>query len=346
MMRLVHSRTGWAVVAALIGLAGVPAVAHAAPNTTAQPLSGRPGVLNAVHVIAPGNVWAGGYHNPLTGPLLFHKVRIWRARTVAGVPLGMVNGIDATAPDNVWAVGDAVYHANGAGWRRIPAPRPGTEPTYYGVAALSRGNAWAVGGYLAEGPEVERTLIAHWNGHSWRRVPSPSGGFVDLQTVSFASAKDGWAAGGRLMLHWNGTRWTRVSIPRAMGPTRSVVAVSKRNVWAVGASIWHWNGTRWREAAYPLRRNSTLSAVDAYGPRGVWAIGRTCRPRVGCHTLALRWDGTSWTHTATPNPARDVIMTSVSAVGSGDVWAVGYHGGTGRERTVVLHWDGRRWSLG
>ena len=35
------------------------------------------------------------------------------------------------------------------------------------VAATSARNAWAVGG----GP---RTVILHWNGAAWKRVPSPS----------------------------------------------------------------------------------------------------------------------------------------------------------------------------
>jgi hypothetical protein len=39
-------------------------------------------------------------------------------------------------------------------------------------------------------------------------------------------------------------------------------------------------------------------------------------------------------------------MTGVSAFGSGDVWAVGYHGGTGNEQVVAMHWTGHRWSLG
>jgi hypothetical protein len=348
MVAVARGRTGWAGAGAalLIGLAGAPAVAHGAPRAAARTLTGRVGVLDAVHVVAPGNVWAGGYHNPLTAPLLFHKRRGWHARTVPGVPAGIVDAIDATSRTDVWAAGDSLYHWDGARWRTVPAPHPGTEPTYYGVAALSPSNAWAVGGYLDDNAEIERTLIAHWNGRSWHRVPSPSLGYTDLRSVSFVSAKDGWAVGGRLVLHWDGARWARVAIPHGMGSTKSLVAVSKRDVWVVGASVWHWNGTAWHEAAYRLRGNSSLSAVDAYAANGVWAVGRACTAHDGCHTLALRWDGARWTRTATPNPAAGVIMTGVSAFGSGDVWAVGYHGGTGNEQVVAMHWTGHRWSLG
>lgn len=355
MIAAVRGRAVGAVAAILIGFAGMPAVAHAAPAVGARPLSGRSGVLNAVHAVARGNVWAGGYSDPITRPMLFHKRLIWHPQTVPGVAAPEVFAIDATSARDVWAVGDGIYHWNGVRWRKVSAPMPNGGATYYSIAALSRSNAWAVGGYLNEGSELERTLIAHWNGHTWQRVRSPSNGAVDLDSVSFASANEGWAVGElpgpdeiysmRLMLHWDGTHWTRVRLPHAMGATHSLVAVSKRDVWAVGASIWHYDGTHWRRAAYPLRRKSTFTAVDSYAANGVWVIGRTCKPHRGCHSLALRWDGTRWTRTLTPNAARDVWMTGVSAFGPANVWAVGYDGPVGHERAVVLHWTGHRWHV-
>jgi len=60
-----------------------------------------------------------------------------------------------------------------------------------GVAAISAGNAYAVGVAAPAHSAVEQTLILHWNGHSWARVSSPdpagTSGINDLQ---------GAAAGG------------------------------------------------------------------------------------------------------------------------------------------------------
>ncbi len=77
------------------------------------------------------------------------------------------------------------------------------------VAATSRDNVWAVG-YLGL-----KTLILHWNGRVWRRLPSPSPGYGaaandGLAGVSASSANNAWAVGwtsqgaGTLILHWDG----------------------------------------------------------------------------------------------------------------------------------------------
>ena len=86
------------------------------------------------------------------------------------------------------------------------------------VAATSVRNAWAVGG----GP---RTVILHWNGTAWKRVPSPSLA-GSLSSVAAISGGDAWAVGdtstqpGRgapLILHWNGKAWRRVPSPNPNG---------------------------------------------------------------------------------------------------------------------------------
>src|SRR6185437_5832073 len=84
-----------------------------------------------------------------------------------------------------------------------------------GVAATSAGNAWAVG---AVGSLTARTLIVHWNGKAWARVPSPSPGNSGLYGVAATSATNAWAVGAAgsttLILHWNGKSWARVTSPR------------------------------------------------------------------------------------------------------------------------------------
>jgi hypothetical protein len=59
------------------------------------------------------------------------------------------------------------------------------------VAATSTRSAWAVG------TDGDSTLIMHWNGTSWARVPSPSPGTTEnfLGGVAAASAGNVWAVG-------------------------------------------------------------------------------------------------------------------------------------------------------
>ena len=91
------------------------------------------------------------------------------------------------------------------------------------VAATSASNAWAVG----DDPTStgQQTLILHWNGTKWKRVPSPnpSSAINFLAAVGAASAGSAWAVGfvktetgavQTLILHWNGTTWKRVGEPR------------------------------------------------------------------------------------------------------------------------------------
>jgi hypothetical protein len=76
------------------------------------------------------------------------------------------------------------------------------------VTATSASNAWAVGS------TGTKTLIVHWNGTAWKRVPSPTpaaGGF--LGGVTATSARNAWAVGrtgGKTLIeHWNGVTWRR-----------------------------------------------------------------------------------------------------------------------------------------
>jgi hypothetical protein len=74
-----------------------------------------------------------------------------------------------------------------------------------GVAATSASNAWAVGVTKTTQP-----LIAHWNGGTWKQVPSPHAGANSiLSAVAATSAGNAWAVGSNglgktLVMHWNG----------------------------------------------------------------------------------------------------------------------------------------------
>jgi hypothetical protein len=45
----------------------------------------------------------------------------------------------------------------------------------YGITAISANDIWAYGSYFAsDGSEQQSTLVEHWNGASWKIVPSPN----------------------------------------------------------------------------------------------------------------------------------------------------------------------------
>ena len=73
--------------------------------------------------------------------------------------------------------GDSPTHAvmlrwNGRAWKVVAIPRPGAYGGLESVAAMSAGNAWAVGfSYSpyrhAPGGSNYKTVILHWNGTKW-----------------------------------------------------------------------------------------------------------------------------------------------------------------------------------
>lgn len=107
-----------------------------------------------------------------------------------------------------------------------PADTARTVGVLQSVAAVSARNAWAVGRAGAEGCACGKTLILHWDGVPWSRVPSPSptGGVGSLSGVAFTKARDGWAVGTvgdrPLILRWSGAQWRQVASPTPPGGRR------------------------------------------------------------------------------------------------------------------------------
>ena len=65
-------------------------------------------------------------------------------------------------------------------------------------------------------------------------------------------------------------------------------------------------------------------------------------------TLIEHWNGSSWSVVASPSPSRlGNSLSSVSAISSNDVWAVGTANGSSYSSflTLVEHWDGSTWSV-
>jgi hypothetical protein len=177
--------------------------------------------------------------------------------------------------------------------------------------------------------------------------------------ISAAGATDVWLAGRpsyapspAMFEHWDGTRWRRSPLPDfSESIVNDVVAVGSGNAWAVGRfdadRILHWDGTGWRPVEVPgLPKSAVLVSVTAAGPSDVWAVGQR---DIGSlwKSLAVHWDGTAWAVVRTWRPPADV-HTDYEAVSVGapdDVWASGfrYDSASGEGKSIVDHWDGRRW---
>lgn len=151
-------------------------------------------------------------------------------------------------------------------------------------------------------------MILHWNGRKWSatRVPVKTSHIQDIVALS---ASDAWATGDfeaghslvTVILHWNGKRWSSVrSVPGVV--PQALAFGAKDDGWGAASDVsMRWNGIKWRQVTVPGPETSTFAGASAAGPSDVWMVGFFCPP-ARCagtsdviDTLAMRWNGRSWT---------------------------------------------------
>jgi len=274
------------------------------PTPNPDHSTGSNSSLAGVTATAARNAWAVGSTG--SGPDENSQILLarwtgtaWRTVHVPGAPAqGGLFAVTATSARNAWAVGYSgmigsaastlILHWNGRIWKRVASPNrfPGGDNELTAVAATSASNAWAIG--FADGPDSDVSLILHWNGTSWTRLPSPPD--VGLNSITAISARDAWAAGittpypyQTAILHWDGTTWTRVPspdpTPSSVNIVYGIAATSARDVWAVGDTglkpmILHWNGTTWAQVPAPCPAVTASCSPSAPARRarpGPWA---------------------------------------------------------------------------
>jgi hypothetical protein len=92
-------------------------------------------------------------------------------------------------------------------------------------------------------------------------------------------------------------------------------------------------------------------AVAAVSANDAWAVGWAQDPNgppYVRHTLIQRFDGSTWNLVPSPNRADHYynVLHAVSGSSAEDVWAVGgSQDGTAPTSTLILHWDGKGWSI-
>jgi hypothetical protein len=194
-----------------------------------------------VDAIAADDVWAVGATNA-GGPLVEH----WDGSTWSLVdqPVlhGTLVGIVGFAPDDVWAVGHTTQasggapfgplleHWDGASWSVVQGLSIDSVAELNGLAGTSTNDVWAVGCSLRDVRGGRKTVIEHYDGTTWTRVPSPNPQPYASQcmtAVGTSAPDEAWTIGTygynnlgtglahTLLAHWNGIDWTWDRRPRA-----------------------------------------------------------------------------------------------------------------------------------
>lgn len=159
-----------------------------------------------------------------------------------------------------------------------------------------------------------------------------------------------------------GCGWSHVSSPNLnqYNALNAVAAIAGNNVWAVGSRgdsftgeetmVQRWNGSAWSvvSSPNPSPNGNELLGVTALSANDIWAAGyyRSTTSGGPTQTFILHWDGSNWTHVASPSPASiENQLYDIEAVSANDIWAVGHTWNVGaRRRTLILHWDGAQWT--
>jgi hypothetical protein len=254
-------------------------------------------------------------------------------------------------------------------WKVASSPNPGSGTNFLnGVAAISAGNAWAVGSYSHGSGSF--ALIEHRGTAKWTVVSSP-GIAGSLSGIAALTASNIWAVGENdsagmqqsLIEHWNGKAWKIVSSPVGEPPgstLAAISAVSAKDIWAVGTTTSasstsgyqplaeHWNGARWRLVSTPALSGRFFS-VAAIKSNNVWAVGDNLMPNF-TGSLIEHWNGTRWSVVSSPNPGPAInILNAVVKISASNVWAAGDSTNSpapSAEYTPLIeHWNGTRWSV-
>ena len=337
-----------------------------------MPISGKPRLLAGTALVALAS-------GTLTGVTAAAASASTCSRAGAGAQL---YGVAATSATSAWAVGNRrgtaaartlIEQWNGTDWCRVPSPNPSgsSEPSaLVSVSATSATDAWAVG-YFYSATGGDRTLILHWDGTSWKRVPSPDPSGTRkanfLIGVSAVSPSDAWAVGhyadstggqATMLLHWDGTSWTQVASPNP-APYSDLygVAATSSAAWAVGSAgglpaetlAIHPTATGWKQVVSPNPSAGTepnaLTGVAVASSADAWAVGGYSTGSPDTEALILHWNGTSWRQETSPEPGlTTTILSKVTATSASSAWAVGYYSIGLTWRPLVLHWDGTSWT--
>ncbi|RAY14755.1 hypothetical protein DPM19_13505 [Actinomadura craniellae] len=247
--------------------------------------------LQGVACAGAAAIAVGGGYDRLAGtetPLVRHWDGAgWTDPGPVGPGRGFVlTGVVLPAETEAWAVGHGAPGGNGSAgpvilrwsggtWAdaRPPSLVPArTRGSLLAADAAAPDDVWAVG--ALDGPRrgARGALIAHYDGHAWRRVPCPTA--RPLTDVLALSATDAWAVGGDTVLHWNGRGWKRVRVP--IGSANTVTGLSPHDIWVGGGhgELAHFDGARWTRVHTPQPLDdSTVWLAGTARAGTTWMVG-------------------------------------------------------------------------
>jgi hypothetical protein len=230
-----------------------------------------------------------------------------------------------------------------------------------GVSCPSVSDCMAVGS--SNSGNRDQVLAEQWRAGAWTMVsPARLYGAGALYSVSCPSATYCLAVGGHrpndhtqertLVEQWNGTSWKIQGAPAFDGVLSSVSCPIYHFCVAVGfgqSVIEMRTNSTWTTPSLPLPAGATetsLTAVSCASATACMAVG-TYVANATSGTLALAWNGSSWTLHSTPLPIGAIgsNLLGVSCPSPTTCVAVGtFAKGTGSNGLAEM-WNGSNWRV-
>jgi hypothetical protein len=191
--------------------------------------------LTAAAASGPGDVWGFGTTGSQTPWAVHYNGKSWSS---VAIPVN-VSQASGSAVAGDWVTGTVagqpqrveVLRWYKGTWRNVALPKisvPEGEQMLPGlIAAASPTSVWAT--VILASPTVEgrvSTVLLHWNGRAWSKVPLPkavnvyglaSDGHGGFWVASYKVNEPGVYLAGLVMYHYSGGHWTRVAVPVKSG---------------------------------------------------------------------------------------------------------------------------------
>jgi len=268
---------------------------------------------------------------------------------------------------------------NGSTWANQTAATP-AEATAAELQAdhcLSKTSCVAAGSHTTKSGTF--ALVEAWNGTSWSVQETPKIEGKTETRLKGISCKEitaciavGYSGSGStsslVAMRGNSGTWSlqTVPLPSGVGATggelTGVECISTTSCIAVGryytsatvywGMIATWNGTTWTSQAAPKPaeepKRSTLLDISCSSSSSCSAVGGYMNKSSVQVSFVVKWNGTSWSHQASPNPtgSTNTVFQNVSCVASSPCVAVGdWLDSGGVWRPMAQYWNGASWVI-
>ena len=264
----------------------------------------------------------------------------------------------------------SIFSWNGTSWAFVNSPNSNLTPTdnnrLLDVSCTSVTSCLAVGYY--DSTSSSGPLVLAFDGSTWTLAATPiipNSDNVYPDSVSCSTATSCMATGsyfensvqGLFIASWDGVSWTLLTLPNLSSQTDlgGIDCFAATTCTAVGyydsngfdhTLILTWDGTAFTQVASPTTgtHDNRLYSVSCTSAASCTAVGRYTNDASIRQTLALTWDGSTWTHLDSPNFGDgNNRFDTVSCASPTSCTAVGYFTVNDVTQALIEYFDGSSW---